>query len=52
MLRGAKDAAGWSLEQLAQLARDAAGDDPDRAALVQLIEHARQLRGAIATVAR
>ena len=52
VLRGAPDAQRWSLDTIAQLARDAQGDDPDRAELVSLIERARSLRGTPATVAR
>ncbi len=52
VLRGAKDAKPWSLETIEQIARDAAGDDPDRAEFVGLVETARKLRGATATVAR
>ncbi len=52
VLRGSDEAKGWSLERLAQLAREAAGSDPDRAELVSLIERARSLRRTPATVAR
>ena len=52
VLRGADEAKGWSLDRIAQVARDAQGNDPDRAELIALIEKARSLRGTPATVAR
>jgi Ca-activated chloride channel family protein len=52
VLRGADEAKGWSLDRIAQVARDAQGNDPDRAELISLIEKARSLRGTPATVAR
>ncbi|MDX2093383.1 MAG: von Willebrand factor type A domain-containing protein [Kofleriaceae bacterium] len=52
VLRGADEAKGWSLGQIAEVARSAQGDDKDRAELVSLIERARTLRGPTATVAR
>jgi len=52
VLRGADEAKGWSLAQIAEVARGAAEDLPDRAELVSLIERARALRGPTATVAR
>jgi Ca-activated chloride channel family protein len=52
VLRGGDEAKGWSLDQIAQVAREAQGRDPDRAELVSLIERARALRGTPATVAR
>ena len=52
VLRGADDAKGWSLDQIAAIAREAQGTDPERAELVSLIERARALRGPTATVAR
>ncbi len=52
VLRGADEAKGWSLDKIAAVAREAAGDNADRAELVTLIERARSLRGTTATVAR
>jgi Ca-activated chloride channel family protein len=52
LLRGQDDAKRWSLDAIEQVARSAAGDDPDRHELVALIGKARQLRGSAATVAR
>ena len=52
VLRGADEAKGWSLDKIATVARAAAGENPDRAELVSLIERARTLRGTTATVAR
>ncbi|HWO18756.1 MAG TPA: von Willebrand factor type A domain-containing protein [Kofleriaceae bacterium] len=52
VLRGAEDAQRWSLGTIAQTARAAAGQDPDRLELVALIEKAAQLRGTPLTVAR
>ncbi|MBL0219692.1 MAG: VWA domain-containing protein [Myxococcales bacterium] len=52
VLRGADEAKGWSLDRIAQVARDAQGNDPDRAELISLVERARALRGTPATVAR
>jgi len=52
LLRGGDEAKGWSLDKIAQVAREAAGNDPDRAELISLIEKARSLRGTPATVAR
>ncbi len=52
VLRGGDEAKGWSLEQIAKVAREAQGTDPDRAELVSLVERARSLRGTPATVAR
>lgn len=52
LLRGAEDAQGWSLDDIASVARGAAHDDAMRSELVGLIDRARQLRGPRATVAR
>ena len=52
VLRGADEAKGWSLDRIAEVARDAAGNDPDRAELITLIGKARALRGEPAKVAR
>jgi len=52
ILRGAEDAQRWSLDEIAAIAREAAGDDRDRAELLTLIGQARALRGTPATVAR
>jgi Ca-activated chloride channel family protein len=52
VLRGADEAKGWSLDRIAAVAREAAGDHADRSELVSLIERARTLRGTTATVAR
>jgi Ca-activated chloride channel family protein len=52
VLRGGDEAKGWSLDKVASVAREAMGSDADRAELVSLIERARALRGAPATVAR
>ena len=55
VLRGAADAKAWSLETIAQLARDAAGTDPDRREFVELVELSRKLRAGgptATTVAR
>jgi Ca-activated chloride channel family protein len=52
VLRGADEAKGWSLAKIAEVARAAQGTDPDRAELVSLVERARSLRGAPATIAR
>ena len=52
VLRGAEDAQRWSLDEIAAIAREAAGDDRDRSELLTLIGAARGLRGTPATVAR
>ncbi len=52
LLRGAEDAQSWSLDDIAAVAREAAGASPERLELVALIDKARHLRGASATVAR
>ncbi len=52
VLRGADEARGWSLDRIAAVAREAAGDNADRSELASLIERARALRGTTATVAR
>jgi len=52
VLRGADEAKGWSLDRIAQVAREAEGQDPDRAELIGLIEKARSLRGNPSTIAR
>lgn len=44
VLRGGTDAEHWSLAQIRDLARNAAGDDADRRELVGLIERAIELR--------
>ncbi|HET7501695.1 MAG TPA: VWA domain-containing protein [Kofleriaceae bacterium] len=45
VLRNGQDAEHWSLAQIRDLARAAAGNDPDRKELVGLIERASALRG-------
>ena len=45
VLRGGQDAEHWSLAQIRDLAKAAAGDDRDRKELVGLIETAMRLRG-------
>jgi len=52
VLRGADEAKGWSLSKIAAVARESAGDNAERAELVQLVERARSLRGTTATVAQ
>ncbi len=52
VVRGADEAKGWSLDRIAAVAREAAGDNTERTELVSLIERARTLRGTTATVAR
>jgi hypothetical protein len=47
-LRGAQDAEHWSLAQIRDLARAAAGDHADRQELVGLIERAIEIRGRTA----
>ncbi|MBA2543994.1 MAG: DUF3520 domain-containing protein, partial [Deltaproteobacteria bacterium] len=53
VLRGAEDAQKWSLDRIANAARDTAGGDRDRTELVTLIEKAARLRGTpLAVIAR
>ena len=52
VLRGADEAKGWSLDKIANVAREASGDVAERTELVGLVEKARALRGTPSTVAR
>jgi Ca-activated chloride channel family protein len=49
VLRGGEDAEHWSMAQIRDLARAAAGDDKDRREMVSLIEKAMQLTGRTAS---
>lgn len=49
VLRGGQDAEHWSLTQIRDLAREAAGGDADRREMVSLIETTIALRGRTAT---
>ncbi|MCX5747384.1 MAG: von Willebrand factor type A domain-containing protein [Proteobacteria bacterium] len=49
VLRGGTDAEHWSLAEIRDLAKAAAGDDPDRAELVGLIEAAMKTSGRTAS---
>ena len=52
VLRHGQDAEHWSLAQIRDLARAAAGDDADRKELVGLIEKAMALQGRTAQLTR
>lgn len=49
VLRGGADAEHWSLAQIRDLARDAAGDDKERREMVSLIEQTMKLTGRTAS---
>ena len=51
VLRGGQDAEHWSLAQIRDVAKRAAGDDADRKQLVALIEQVIQLQGRTASAA-
>ena len=48
VLRGGQDAEHWSLAQIRDLARNAAGDDPDRKEFVGMIQQAMRITGRTA----
>ena len=49
VLRGGQDAEHWSLAQIRDLARNAAGDDPDRKEFVGMIQQAMRVTGRTAS---